>query len=296
MTSSMQPAIALTATQAAWLTELGVDRKLLATLADTSALFAPARVVPGAGVATVNAPAGPGPSASKRTDAAVGAAPMHRAPVQSVPQKPAAVSSADTAPVQPVQRVDLPADLALLAQTVAGCQACGLHASRHQTVFGDGQANAPQWMVIGEAPGDHDDHLGLPFQGKAGELLNAMLVAAGMLAQASVFYTNLLKCRPKGGRAPRADEIQACLPYLQQQIALVKPKGLLVLGWQAAQALVGQRASLDQLRGQVYRYTDRGVDIPMVVTHHPASLLLRGQYKAAAWQDLHLARAALAAA
>lgn len=291
----MQPPIALTATQAAWLTELGVDRKLLATLADTSALFAPARVAPEAGVASVNPPyPGQAALASKRTGVSDEAVPMHRSPVQPVPQKPAATPPVDTAPVQPVQRVDLPADLALLAQTVAGCQACGLHASRHQTVFGDGMANAPQWMVIGEAPGDHDDHLGLPFQGKAGELLNAMLVAAGILPQASVFYTNLLKCRPKGGRTPRADEIAACLPYLQQQIALVRPSGLLVLGWQAAQALVGQRASLDQLRGQVHRYTDHGVDIPMVVTHHPASLLLRGQYKAAAWQDLHLARAALA--
>lgn len=294
MTMPVHPAVALTATQAAWLAELGVDRKLLATLADTSALFAPARVAPGAGVAPVNVPAGQGTSASKRTDAAVGAAPMHREPMQPVPQKPAATSPAEPVPAQPVQRVDLPTDLALLAQTVASCQACGLHASRHQTVFGDGMANAPHWMIIGEAPGDHDDHLGLPFQGKAGELLSTMLSAAGILPQASVFYTNLLKCRPKGGRTPRADEIQACLPYLQQQIGLVRPSGLLVLGWQAAQALVGQRASLDQLRGQVHRYTDRGVDIPMVVTHHPASLLLRGQYKAAAWQDLHLARSALA--
>ena len=295
MTSS-QSAIALTATQAAWLAELGIDRKLLATLADTSALFASARIAPGAGVTPVNVPSsGQETPASKRTDAAVGSPPMHRAPVQSVAQKLAATQPVDATPVQPVRRVDLPADLALLAQTVVGCQACGLHASRHQTVFGDGQTSAPHWMIIGEAPGDHDDHLGLPFQGKAGELLSTMLAAAGILPQASVFYTNLLKCRPKGGRTPRADEIQACLPYLQQQIALVRPSGLLVLGWQAAQALVGQRASLDQLRGQVHRYTDRGVDIPMVVTHHPASLLLRGQYKAAAWQDLHLARAALAA-
>ena len=80
------------------------------------------------------------------------------------------------------------------------------------------------------------------------------------------------------------------LPFLQQQIALVRPSGLLVLGWSAAQALLGQRASLDRLRGQVHRYQDAGLDIPVVVTHHPASLMLRGHFKADAWHDLHLAR------
>ncbi|MFA7623586.1 MAG: uracil-DNA glycosylase [Pusillimonas sp.] len=272
--------------QMAWLTELGIDRKLLASMADTTAVFAaqPVNVAPAAPV--VSKPDAFG----GRSAAPGGSGDRAPQPVRPAPGPP----QPDVPPPQvPLVRQPLPDNLADLADRVAQCQACGLHAVRHQTVFGDGAVQAPDWMVIGEVPGDHDDHLGLPFQGKAGELLNQMLVAAGLLPSATLFYTNLLKCRPKGARAPRSEEIEACLPFLRQQITLVQPSGLLVLGWQAAQALLGQRASLDQLRGQVHRYHDAGLDIPLVVTHHPASLMLRGHFKAAAWQDLHLARQAL---
>ena len=237
------------ATQLAWLTELGIDRKLLSSMVDTATLFAPDTPAP--------------------------------QPVEVIRQTATNVH-------QP-----LPDDLRALAQTVAQCQGCGLHAIRHQTVFGDGVTESPDWMVIGEVPGDHDDQMGLPFQGPAGSLLNSMLEAAGILPGARVFYTNVLKCRPQGARPPKPEEVHSCLPYLRRQIALIRPSGLLVLGWQAAQALLNQRASLDQLRGQVHRYQDAGLDIPLVVTHHPASLMLRGHLKAAAWHDLHLARNAV---
>lgn len=282
--------VAVSRAQLAWLTELGIDRKLLASIADTTSLF----TVPPAPAIAPAARAGLKPGAALApTRGSAPASDQAAAPARVSPTSRPIPPDAQPAQVIPVVRQPLPDNLTALAESVAQCQACGLHAVRHQTVFGDGVAQAPDWMVIGEVPGDHDDHLGLPFQGKAGELLNHMLVAAGILPSATLFYTNLLKCRPKGARAPKPEEIEACLPFLRQQIALVRPAGLLVLGWQAAQALLGQRASLDRLRGQVYRYHDAGLDIPLVVTHHPASLMLRGHFKAAAWQDLHLARQAL---
>ncbi|HEY9572652.1 MAG TPA: uracil-DNA glycosylase, partial [Pusillimonas sp.] len=165
------------------------------------------------------------------------------------------------------------------------------HTGRSQTVFGSGASHAPQWMLIGEAPGDFDDRAGLPFQGKAGVLLQAMLASIGLEADASVFMTNLVKCRPLGNRTPRPDEIAACKPYLQRQIALLKPQRILALGRLAAQAVLEVDAELDALRGQVHQVrSESGQEIPLVATHHPAALLMRPQHKADAWRDLNLAR------
>lgn len=280
--------LAVSPAQMAWLTELGIDRKLLASMADTTSLFPASAPAVRDGPAAAVQPESPDRAASVLPTPVAIPVPVSRVAV-SVEQKVRLPGPAEPRPV-PVEHQPLPDNLAALADCVAQCQACSLHGVRHQTVFGDGVAESPDWMIIGEVPGDHDDHLGLPFQGPAGALLNQMLVAAGILPSARLFYTNLLKCRPKGARAPRPEEIEACLPFLQQQIALVRPSGLLVLGWSAAQALLGQRASLDRLRGQVHRYQDAGLDIPVVVTHHPASLMLRGHFKADAWHDLHLAR------
>src|SRR3546814_8254779 len=146
-------------------------------------------------------------------------------------------------------------------------------------------------MIIGEAPGDFDDRAGLPFQGKAGVLLQAMLASIVLEADASVFMTNLVKCRPLGNRTPRPDEIAACKPYLQRQIALLKPQRILALGRLAAQAVLEVDAELDALRGQVHQVrSESGQEIPLVATHHPAALLMRPQHKADAWRDLNLAR------
>lgn len=292
MTPGHEGRLRVDATQLAWLTELGIDRKLLATMADTVSLFAdavpardPVTVATQTAVVSRGAPLPPGQTGpAEPIREALSVRPVE--PVQPLPL----TASVETVQLKPGP---LPSDLASLASTVAQCQKCGLGSIRHQAVFGDGSVESPDWMVIGEVPGDHDDHTGLPFQGQAGELLNLMLVSAGILPASRLFYANLLKCRPKGARSPKAVEIEACLPYLKQQIALIRPSGLLVLGWQAAQALVNQRASLDQLRGQVHRYQNDGLDIPLIVTHHPATLMLRGHLKNAAWQDLHLARRVL---
>lgn len=179
-----------------------------------------------------------------------------------------------------------------LQASIAVCKACDLHLGRSQAVFGAGMAQSPDWLVVGEAPGDYDDREGVPFQGKAGILLQAMLASIGIPPDSPIFFTNLVKCRPLGNRPPAPEEIAACMPYLQRQIALLKPARILVLGRVAAQSVLGSEAELDDLRGQVHRFaSETGQEIPVIVTHHPASLLMRPQHKPDVWQDLNLAKA-----
>lgn len=161
-------------------------------------------------------------------------------------------------------------------------------------------------MIIGEAPGTSDDRSGLPFQGKPGQLLQAMLTSIGLGlpevlrkgqgqqspgdAANSVYCTNVIKCRPLGNRTPSVEEITACMPYLQRQIDYLQPVRVLAMGHLAAQALLGLDAPLDDLRGKVHQLVSAsGRKIPLVATWHPATLLLRPQHKADVWHDLHLA-------
>ncbi|WP_246815010.1 uracil-DNA glycosylase [Parapusillimonas granuli] len=122
-----------------------------------------------------------------------------------------------------------------------------------------------------------------------------MLAAAGLDGE-TAFYTNLVKCRPLGNRPPTPEEVQACMPYLRRQIALAKPRHVLALGGWAAQALLGMEGELDTLRGAVHAIrTETGEEASVVVTYHPAALLLRPQHKADAWRDLSLLRSLVAA-
>jgi uracil-DNA glycosylase len=171
----------------------------------------------------------------------------------------------------------------LLQAEVANCTKCGLCATRTQTVFGTGNKTA-DWMIIGEAPGQHEDEQGKPFVGKAGLLLTEMLRAAG-LDRDEVFITNILKCRPPGNRDPKPDEAESCSHYLTQQRALLKPKIILAVGRIAAQTLLKTDAPLTKLRGKVHKLGDT----PMVVVYHPAYLLRSLLEKRKAWQDLELA-------
>lgn len=168
-----------------------------------------------------------------------------------------------------------------LCVAVAGCTRCGLSATRTQTVFGTGDRSA-QVMVIGEAPGFEEDRQGEPFVGRAGQLLNSMLKAAGF-DRRDVFIANILKCRPPGNRNPQPGEAAACLPYLRRQIELVAPRVILCVGRIAAQNLLATAAPLGTLRGTVHRH-DSGV--PVVVTYHPAYLLRSPGEKRKAWEDL----------
>lgn len=169
-----------------------------------------------------------------------------------------------------------------LAREVAQCTRCVLHRGRTQTVFGVGARDA-RLMVVGEAPGAEEDRLGEPFVGPAGQLLNAMLTAIG-LARAEVYIANILKCRPPQNRDPRPEEAADCMPYLESQIALLKPAAVLAVGRIAAQYLLRSEVSIGRLRGQVYRYGERAT--PLVVTYHPAYLLRSPIAKAKTWDDL----------
>jgi DNA polymerase len=140
-------------------------------------------------------------------------------------------------------------------------------------------------MCIGEGPGETEDRTGRPFVGRAGELLTDILAAVD-LPRESVFIANVVKCRPPQNRKPLPDEIAACLLYLRAQIALIRPKVLVALGATAAEALLGTRKGLGELRGRVHRYDGR----PLIVTYHPAALLRNPSWKKPTWDDIRIAR------
>lgn len=166
---------------------------------------------------------------------------------------------------------------------VENCQQCGLHENRIFPVPGVGDTTA-RLMLVGEAPGAEEDRKGEPFVGRAGQLLNEMLMSIGYNRQ-QVYITNLIKCRPPNNRDPRVDEVAACESFLRQQILWVQPTLIVALGRFAAQNLLKTDASLGQLRGQLHTCQD--VDIPVLVTYHPAYLLRKPLEKRKAWHDLH---------
>lgn len=170
-----------------------------------------------------------------------------------------------------------------LQKRVATCTACGLHETRIQTVFGVGNLKA-SCMVVGEAPGASEDQQGEPFVGKAGMLLNEMLRAIG-LNREEVFIANILKCRPPMNRDPKPSEVDACEPFLKQQLAFIKPKIILAVGRVAAQNLLKTDTPLGKMRGKRHYYGE----IPLVVLYHPAYLLRSPLEKRRAWDDLQFA-------
>jgi len=172
-----------------------------------------------------------------------------------------------------------------LEQHVARCEQCQLCQTRSHTVFGRGNPQA-RWMLIGEAPGEQEDKQGLPFVGKAGQLLDNMLAAAGLDRDRDVYIANVLKCRPPGNRNPAPQEILACQDYLLQQIRHVQPTLILALGRFAVQTLLQTEQSIGKLRGQLHQYQG----IPLIATYHPAYLLRNLPDKAKAWQDMVLAK------
>lgn len=196
-----------------------------------------------------------------------------------------------TAPESGLPAAKVSADWSTLAAEVSVCTRCALHESRTRTVFGVGHADA-EWLIIGEAPGADEDRQGEPFVGRAGQLLNEMLRAVGQSREA-VYIANILKCRPPNNRDPKPDEVQSCDSYLRRQIELINPRIILAVGRIAAQNLLQNEQPVGRLRGQVHRV--KGLDIPLVVTYHPAYLLRSPGEKRKAWDDLCLARASLQA-
>jgi DNA polymerase len=218
--------------------------------------------------------------------------------LSSSPHQPPAVQPPSHLAAQSTQSMDW----STLQATVTSCAACSLCKTRKNTVFGVGQADptpgqAPQvdWMIVGEAPGEHEDIQGEPFVGAAGKLLDNMLKAMGCSREHNVYIANVLKCRPPGNRNPAPEEITQCAPYLERQVALLRPKVIVAMGRFAVQTLLAdsvpqvQTIPLGKLRGQVFSYQG----VPVIVTYHPAYLLRSLQEKAKSWADLCLAMAVM---
>jgi DNA polymerase len=210
---------------------------------------------------------------------------------------PAASAAIEAAKASDATEADSASDTGDAAQAwqslraeVALCMRCELCRTRTQTVFGVGDKRA-QLLVIGEAPGAEEDRQGEPFVGRAGQLLNSMLRAAGSPRE-NVYIANVLKCRPPGNRDPRPDEVASCLPYLHRQVELLQPLLILAVGRIAAQNLLATDTPIGRLRGQVHRFGVSGR--PLIVTYHPAYLLRSPSEKRKAWVDLKFVRTELA--
>jgi DNA polymerase len=178
---------------------------------------------------------------------------------------------------------DKAAALQLIRDDIGDCTRCALHKGRNKIVFADGGPNA-RLMFVGEGPGADEDAQGLPFVGRAGQLLNNMIAAMG-LKREEVYIANVVKCRPPGNRTPEPEEANTCSPFLFQQIDVVRPQVLVALGATAATYLLGQRQPLAGLRGRVHAF--RGMQL--IVTYHPAFLLRDPRQKKEAWADLQIA-------
>lgn len=172
-----------------------------------------------------------------------------------------------------------------LRERVLNCRACGLRQGCTQTVFGVGNEQA-DLLIIGEAPGADEDRQGEPFVGRAGQLLNEMLLAMGFKRE-QVFIANILKCRPPDNRDPKPEEALKCEPFLLRQIALIQPRVILSVGRISAQNLLKTDIPVGKLRGRIHSYGEGR--IPLVVTYHPAYLLRSPEQKGKSWDDLQLA-------
>jgi uracil-DNA glycosylase family 4 len=173
-------------------------------------------------------------------------------------------------------------DLTSLDEVVKKCKKCNLHKTRQNTVFGEGDPDS-DIMIIGEAPGREEDEVGRPFIGRAGKLLNEFLKSIG-LNRDLVFIVNTIKCRPPENRDPEIVEINACSDYLDQQINIIKPKVLVLLGKVAANRLLGEDIPMSELRLKKF-FIDK-YDIPIIVFYHPAYILRSPSQKKKVWDDL----------
>jgi DNA polymerase len=197
------------------------------------------------------------------------------APRKPIPAPPAVLPATRPA--------DKAAALRMIREDIGDCTRCALHKGRNKLVFADGSPEA-RLMFVGEGPGADEDAQGLPFVGRAGQLLNNMITAMG-LKREEVYIANVVKCRPPGNRTPEPDEANTCSPFLFRQIDVVRPDVIVALGATAATYLLGQRQPLAGLRGRVHSF--RGTKL--IVTYHPAFLLRDPRQKKEAWADLQIA-------
>ncbi|MEQ8966993.1 MAG: uracil-DNA glycosylase, partial [Azospirillaceae bacterium] len=177
-------------------------------------------------------------------------------------------------------------DLAALRAALERFEGCRLRDTATQLVFADGNPEA-DLMIVGEAPGAEEDRQGLPFVGRAGQLLDRMLAAIGR-DRSSAYITNIVVWRPPGNRKPTPAEIAVCLPFAERHIALVRPKVLILAGGTAASALLDTNQGITRLRGRWVDHAVPGLDapVPAMPTFHPAYLLRTPAAKRQAWRDL----------
>ena len=194
------------------------------------------------------------------------------------PRKPTPAASSPLVSID-----DRFAALQAIRDDIGDCTRCALHKHRNMIVFADGSPTA-RLLFVGEGPGADEDAQGLPFVGRAGQLLNNMITAMG-LKREEVYIANIVKCRPPGNRTPEPDEANTCSPFLMRQIDVVRPEVIVALGSTAATYLLGARQPLAGLRGRVHNV--RGTKL--IVTYHPAYLLRDPRQKKEAWADLQIA-------
>jgi uracil-DNA glycosylase len=214
----------------------------------------------------------------------------YQVPAPAAPQLMKLVSFNNLAPLPagPVPVAERAAALRAIQEEIGDCTRCPLaYAGRHKIVFGDGSP-AARLMFIGEGPGADEDAQGLPFVGKAGQLLNNM-IGAMALKREDVYIANIVKCRPPGNRVPEPVEANTCSPFLLRQIDVLQPQVIVALGSTAATYLMGVKQSLSSLRGRWH--TCRGAKLAL--TYHPAFLLRDPRQKAEAWKDLQMVMAEL---
>ena len=218
---------------------------------------------------------------------------FHDSTVDSV--VPAAVSQPELIPTDakiPISPGTYPT-MTQLAQHCNQCHRCGLGDSRTHAVVGRGNLQAPI-MIVGEAPGQNEDETGLPFVGKAGQLLEKILASVNLVPEQDIYIANVIKCRPPANRVPTTEEVAACKPYLLEQIRLVDPKIILLTGATSVRGLTGDKRGITKIRGTWLEWEGR-LCMPIL---HPAYLLRnpsreQGSPKWLMWQDIQAVRAKL---
>jgi DNA polymerase len=202
------------------------------------------------------------------------------------PPKPALAPDKDRLLLEP--EVTAARSLLELGTVLGDCQRCKLAGGRHSIVFGVGNSDA-RLMFVGEAPGEDEDLQGLPFVGKAGQLLDKILSAGMGLSREEVYIANVVKCRPPGNRNPQPDEIVACEPFLLKQVELVNPEVIVTLGAFATQVMLQNRVAISKQRGRWQDYHG----VALMPTFHPAYLLRSPSEKRVVWGDIKLVMARL---
>jgi len=191
---------------------------------------------------------------------------------------------------QPKPRIDKAEQLEEIAEEVRKCCCCSLGESRTNAVPGQGNSDA-RIVFVGEAPGADEDKQGIPFVGRAGQLLDKIIAAMG-LSRTEVFIANILKCRPPGNRDPRPDEVIKCLPYLRKQLDIIEPEVIIAMGAHAARTLLNSTQTIGKLRGRFHEYRPdpEAEGIKLMATYHPAYLIrsYSVQNRRKVWNDMQM--------